>query len=174
MGYSASSAKPHWAKSRFIALSGQYTGLYCIQKVETMAISKIEKPILMKKTRSMKRQTRNTIRWANDDDGYFTLSPHHLTRIARTNFCGCLNGSMGSVASVVDDQYFISLNFFNQPSTQQHPHAKLTEPNGELPGWDGTVWWGDESIRESAGTQPGAFGSAVQTKDDLEKDRFFR
>jgi hypothetical protein len=38
--------------------------------------------------RSMKRQTRDTIRWANDDDGFLTLSPHHLPGIARTNFYG--------------------------------------------------------------------------------------
>jgi hypothetical protein len=58
MGYLASSAKPHWAKSRFTALSGQYTGRYCIREVETLANLKMEKPVLMKKTRSMKRQTR--------------------------------------------------------------------------------------------------------------------
>jgi len=78
----------HWAKTRFTALSGQYSGLYCIQEIETVTTLKIEKPVLMKKTRSMERQTRNTIRWANDDDGFFTLSLYHLPQIARTNFCG--------------------------------------------------------------------------------------
>jgi hypothetical protein len=42
----------------------------------------------MQKIRSMKRQTRDTFGWANDDDGFLTLSPHHLSRIAGTNFHG--------------------------------------------------------------------------------------
>jgi hypothetical protein len=50
----------------------------------------------------MKRQTRNTIGWANDDDGHITLSPHHLTRIARTNFCGIWHVTTAIVESEED------------------------------------------------------------------------
>ncbi len=38
--------------------------------------------------RSMKRQTRDTIRWAIDDDGFLTLSPHHLPGLRGRIFTG--------------------------------------------------------------------------------------